>query len=385
MEELSTVYDAIQNDLGLEASFRTITSILETLEGEYYQGKTLDTLNDYIKPEFLIKVAEEIFTECKNNNYILDKNQVSTEVWDEIKNTYSWKELYNRGLINVDEDRVIENEINNGSALEVSYEYFYGDVKAQIELLESQWDSMDDEDRYNYLLDFAAEDVNEYVEDNIEELQEKYGEDFDWEQASYSTKLEILLQSDLLEFRSEELHYELSDKNYDVSEEAKYYVCDKMADMLVGRDYVIESSLDSLFYACDRQDSTALCLIDVNDEKVFEYATDDDQYGSSEYYLTIDKGQYLHAEKVSTGWDESENTDKIISRVFIETYPGIKDKVDPDYIINNKEDLQKILNAVNLEKVLPQKITKAQKLSDHIESEDFTYKPATTQTSRTKL
>ncbi|MGU4699087.1 hypothetical protein K6L09_20690 [Burkholderia cepacia] len=380
IEELNTAYEAILNDIGIEASFSDIKEILTILESEYYDGESLDILKEYITPEFLIKVAEEIFVECERDNKIISENDVVYNVINDLKTDYDYKQNYDHGYINIDEDGIIDNEINNGEGFQVGSEYFYGNVEWQVGHLAKEWDAKDYEEKYNFLLDFATDDIDGYVSNNIEELQERYGDDFDWEEASDETKLEILLESDLLEVKLDDIYDEISNTE-NIDEENKYYITEAMGYMLIGQQEMIERCKDAFFQACDAEDSYALSLIDWNEERVFEHATDTDELGESHYHFKIGEAKYLRAVDVAWG----NERDETISKVFLEMHPEFSKKVASDYVFKNRDEFETIKDAVNMEKSLPQKTTKAQKLSDDIEAEDFTYKPAATKTTRTKL
>ncbi|WP_175888222.1 hypothetical protein [Burkholderia contaminans] len=368
--ELETAYEAIKNDLGIEARFEVLEEILSTLESEnYYSGEAFEKLQSisegYVNVEFLIQVAEAIYQDCKENGNFKYEWEVIRDIKDDLREIMGAKDLLDNGFMEVDAEELIRNEISNDYGIEFSdNEYFYGDVSWQLSDFSSEWDSMDDSEKLEFLDDYVNGDIGEYVEENREQLEEEYGEDFDWEEASDEDKVKILLESDLLEVSRVDV-YDCISHYSDINDENKFYLTAKMEDEIIDKDEMEERCTDIFLDAVSGGLSGIENYLTWDEEKVLDHATDYDQDGSYHYYIELGDGKYLAAGAIS--WNDDR--DQTIYKTFVEANPEIQeafpdlDNIDGEELVSYMEKyLEAKEFAENLDATLPTKEGKADKL-----------------------
>ncbi|HVI39981.1 MAG TPA: hypothetical protein VM577_04920 [Anaerovoracaceae bacterium] len=289
-QEIAEAWEKISDEFDIDVTATDIHSIVEKMgDSEYYQGEIAKILEDHLTPEIFVRIAasryEETEGEQVNRQGVIDMHQ------EELQEFLSVQALVDKGFMTYDDDKLIQNEIDNSYLIELNNdEYIYGEIGENIRELAGEWNRLEESEQVQFLEDYISTSaLDEYMSGNSELDDDE--------------KLAILIR--VVEVSRDDIESEIDGQDH-LTDENKFYIIAKLEESIIDRNTLLNDHIYQTFgYAIEGQGADSLSeYLDWDEHAVLEAALDNE--GGYNNFIELSNGSYIAAGKLFWNDDQEE-------------------------------------------------------------------------------
>ncbi|HDR9180265.1 TPA: hypothetical protein QDB06_000789 [Burkholderia vietnamiensis] len=308
--DIVEAWEKISNEFDIDVTASDIHSIVEIMgDSEYYQGEIGKILEDRLTPETFARIAASRYEETEGEQE--NRQGVIYAFQEELQELLSVQALVDKGFMTYDDDRLIQNEIDNSYLIELNNnEYIYGEIGENVRQFAREWDDLKQSEQIEFLDNYTSTSkLDQYINQNFEDLDSEFNLSERFGDSVTITKLEddekLAILSRVVKVTRDDIESEISDQQ-DLTDENIFYVIAKLEESIIDRNTLLEDHIYETFgYAIEGQGIDSLSeYFDWNEDAVLEAALDNE--GGYNNFIELSNGSYIAAGKLFWSDDQEE-------------------------------------------------------------------------------